>query len=277
MKQAPYLAVFCAAIMAGSSGIFVKYMDIPATSMSFIRTAVPALILGWLMYKRSTPFFRGNYPLMLAASLLNAARMFLFFTAYIYTTIGNAVIITFTWPIFVTIFSMVFLKEQVSRRNIILLGVAFLGILFVYANGDLSLGDGDFIGMSAALGTAIVYASSVVIFKREAGNYSRTEMIFYQNFLGAFIFLPFILINRPWPGVSDIAIASSHAIFLGIGAFSLFFYGLQRLKASTASAIAYIEIVSAVSFGIFWMGEDFKWNMAVGGALIVLSTALLRR
>ena len=277
MKQAPYLAVFCAAIMAGSSGVFVKHLEIPATSMSFIRTVIPALVLGLLMYKRKIAFFRGNYPLMLTASALNAARMFLFFTAYIFTTIGNAVIITFTWPIFVTIFSMIFLKEQVSRRNIILLGVAFTGILFVYANRELSFGDNDFIGMSAALGTAIVYASSVVIFKKESANYSRTEMIFYQNLLGVFIFLPFILINRPWPGSSDIIIASSHAILLGIGAFSLFFYGLQRLKASTASAIAYIEIVSAVSFGVFWMGEDFKWNMAVGGALIVLSTALLKR
>lgn len=263
--------------MAGSSGVFIKYLDIPATSISFIRTAIPTLILGlWMMWK-SIPFFRGNYRVMLSASILNSVRMYLFFTAYIYTSIGNAVIISYTWPIFVTILSVIFLKEVVSKREIMLLVMAFVGIIIVYANKPLTFENRDFIGMTAALGMAAVYATTVILFKKESQNYSRWELIFYQNFASAFIFLPFILINQPLPTSFDITIAGSHAIFLGIIGFSFFFYGLRRLKASTASMIAYIEIISALCFSVFWMKEELTANMIAGGVLIVISTMLLRK
>ena len=278
MQQKAFFAVLIAATLAGSSGVFVKSIQfLPATSMSFIRLTLPTIVMAILMTIQRTPFFQGNYRLMLTASLFNAIRMYLFFVAYIYTSIGNAVIISYTWPIFTTLFSMAFLKEHVSRRNLYLMGVAFTGIFIVYINQPFSFGNRDFIGMSAALATAIFYAVTVVIFKKESGNYSRPEIIFYQNFLGGFIYLPFFLLHRPWPIVSDLAISMSHAIFLGILGFNFFFYGLRHLKASTASLIAYIEIVSALLFGVFWMNEPLTWNMLTGGALIVVSTMLLRK
>ena len=163
-----------------------------------------------------------------------------------------------------------------SRRQLWLLGLAFMGILTVYANQPFSFGNRDFIGMTAAMGTAIMHAISVTIFKKESDNYTRTEILFYQNCLGILIFLPFILLNEPSPSPDDWTIASAHAIFLGIIGFSFFFYGLHYLKASVASALAYVEIVSALLFGVFWMKEKLTWNMLLGGGLIVLATILLR-
>ena len=278
MQRKAFLAVLTAATMAGSSGVFIKSIQfLPATSMAFIRLTIPTLLMGGLMLFQGIPFFRGNYRIMLTASLLNALRMYLFFVAYIYTSIGNAVIISYTWPIFTTLFSIFFLKEQVVRRNLGLMGVAFLGILIVYMNQPFSFENKDFMGMSAALGTAIVYATTVVIFKRESPNYSRQEIIFYQNVLGPFIYLPFFLLHRPWPILSDSIIAVSHAIILGILGFNFFFYGLRHLKASTASLLAYIEIISALLFGVFWMKETLTWNMLMGGILIIFSTTLLKK
>lgn len=277
MNQKAFLAVIVGALMAGSSGVFIKYLDIPATSLSFIRTVIPTVILGSWMIWRSIPFFRGNYKVMFAASVLNSLRMYLFFTAYIYTSIGNAVIISYTWPIFVTILSVVFLKEVVSRKEVLLLILAFFGIVIVYSNKPLTFEDRDFIGMTAALGMAAVYATTVILFKKESQNYSRWELIFYQNFASSLIFLPFILINEPTPTTFDWAVASSHAIFLGIIGFSFFFYGLRRLNASRASMIAYIEIISALCFSVFWMKEELTPNMIIGGVLIVISTMMLRK
>ena len=277
LERKAFLAVVLGAIMAGSSGVFIKHMNIPASSIAFIRTAIPSLLLGSLMLIRGIRFFRGNYQIMLGASVLNALRLYFFFTAYIYTSIGNAVIISFTWPIFATIFSVLFLKENVSTRSISLLSLAFVGIVFVYADKPISFGNSDFIGMSAALCMATVHALAVIIFKKESQNYSRTEIIFYQNLVGAFAFLPFILINEPIPTQTDLIIASAHAILLGIFAFNFFFFGLKYLPASTTSMIAYIEIVSALLFGVFWMKESLSWNMLVGGGIILMTTALLRR
>lgn len=277
MNNQAYLSIVLAALLAGSSGVFVKYVTLPATSLSFIRTLLPSLLLGGLMLQQGISFFRGNYRLMLLASLLNALRMYLFFTAYIFTSIANAVIITFTWPIFVSIFSVLFLGERISLRNRLLLLLAFSGILITYSEQDLSFGNQDFVGMMAALGAAMMHAITVVIFKKESLNYSRTEIIFYQNLLGAFVFLPFLLINRPWPDLPNITIAASHAILLGIVAFNLFFYALRHLKASTVSLVAYLEIVSALLFSILWFHEPLTFSMMIGGSLILLASGLLKR
>ena len=276
MPNKAVLAILTAAILAGSSGVFVKYLHSPATSLSFIRSIVPVLIVGSMMLYRGLPFFKGNYRIMLVASVLNAARMVLFYTTFIYTSIGNAVLILFTWPIFTTIFSILFLGEKVTNRNKILLGLSFLGIVFVYANKPFSFEDRDFVGMTAALGTAFIYAMTVVIFKKESVSYTPIELIFYQNIAGIFIYFPFLLLN-PWPSPSDWTIASAHATLLGVVAFFCFFYGLSRLKASTASLLAYIEIVSALLFGTLWLKEELTLNMIIGGAFIVGSTALLKR
>ena len=277
MNKKPFLAVLLAASLAGTSGIFIKYVDhIPPTSLSFLRTLLPTLLMGGWMFVQGIPFFRGNYPLMLVGSVLNAARLLLFFTAYIYTTIGNAVLISYTWPIFTTLFSVWFLKEQVSRRSLMLLSLSFLGIIIVYSAKPLSFESRDFIGMTAALGTAMTYSISLIIFKKESATYTRTEILFYQNLAGIFIFLPFFLLN-PITSGRDISIVSAHAIFLGTFAFSFFFYGLKHLKASTASMLAYVEILSALLLSILWIGEESSWHMYLGGSLIIGSTMLLRK
>lgn len=277
MRERAFLAVLVAATLAGTSGVFIKNIHIPATSMSFIRTFVPTFLMAIMMVARGVPFFRGNYPIMLVGSVLNALRMYLFFTAYIYTSIGNAVLISYTWPIFVAIIGSMYLGEKISRWNMAAMSLAFLGIMVVYANKPFSFGDRDFIGMSAALGTAVVYASSVVVFKKEAAYYKRMEIIFYQNLVGILIFLPFIITNEPLPNSSDITLAVTHATLLGTMGFFMFFYGLKHLKAATASALSYIEIVSATLLGVFVMGEKLTWNMFLGGAMIIMATVLIRK
>lgn len=263
--------------MAGASGVFIKNIHVAATSMSFMRAIFPTFIVGAIMLSRKQPIFRGNYPLMIGVSVLNTLRLYLFFTAFIYTSIANVVLISYTWPIFVALIGSIYLNEKITRRELAVMLIAFSGILFVYLDKPFSFADRDFIGMTAALFTALIHATSIVIFKKAANFYSRTEIIFYQNMAGVVVFLPFILINRPVPDGSDVLFAAGHAILLGtLGAY-LFFFGLKHLKAGTASALSYVEILSALLLSVFLMKETITWNMALGGAMIVLATVLLRK
>ncbi len=278
MRQKAVLAVIAAAIIAGFSGIFIKYMDsLNATSIAWIRSIVPTVLVGaWLLFNK-VPIFRGNYKIMLGASTLNAARMYLFFVAYIFTSIGNAVILFYIWPIFVTIFSYLFLKERISRRQTILLLIAFAGLIIAYADQRFSFEDRDFIGMLAAVGSASIYASTVVIFKSQAARYKSYEMVFFQNLIGALIFLPFFIIHLPSAQVFDIGLGILYASLIGIVGFGLFFYSLSRLKASTASTLMYGEVVSAIILSYLWMGDQLSLNMMIGGSLILISSYFTSR
>ena len=269
------LAVLIAATLAGGSGVFVKFMEMPATSMSAIRTFLPVGILGSYLLFQGKPLFRENYRLMLMASAINVLRMYLFFVAFIYASIANVVLILYTWPISVTIFSAIFLKEYVSRKTVALLALAFLGILMVFSNKELNFENEDFVGMAAALGSATFYAITVVIFKKGVSSYSPAEMIFFQNLIAALIFFTWFLAFDPWPSTQDLLIGSTHAILLGMVGFFFFFFGLKHLPASKVSLLAYIEIVSALCFSVFLMKEPLTSNMVIGGIMIIGATLLL--
>ncbi|MEL6671639.1 MAG: DMT family transporter [Bacteroidota bacterium] len=276
MDKKAVIALLSATVLLGSSGVFIKQVDMPASSLSFIRMGVPlALVSLYLIATRKAIFATATRTLWLASGL-NALRMAFFFTAYIFTTISNAVLVSYTWPIFAAVFSFFILKEQLSLRQGGLLFLSFMGIVLVYINEELHFQNRDFIGMTAALASAMGYALSIVLFKKEAGKYAPQEMVFYQNFLGAFIFLPFFLLHRPWPAWWEGGLIATYAFLIGLVGFGLFFYALKRLPATQAAMLSYVEIISALAFGIFLLGEKLSWNVIAGGSLIVLSSALLR-
>lgn len=277
MKLNPYLAVVLAATIGGSSGIFIKLLNLSPTSITFFRLFIPVAVLLVYFYWKKVRLFQGNYKIMLVASGLNAVRIFLYMVAYLYTSIGNAVILLFTWPIFATIFGAIFLKEKVSKRTALLIGMAFVGIIIMYSNKEISFGSNDFVGMGAMLLSAIIFSITVVIFKKELKNYSKTETIFYQNLLGAIVFLPFIFINKPLPTITQVSMASIYAFLVGIIGFLLLFYALKKLKMSHYSLLTYWEVPAALIFGVIFFKEVITLNMIFGGALIIVAGLLLRK
>ena len=275
-KNAFYLVVF-AALLSGVSGLLIKFMSIPATSMAAIRMTTPTILVGVYLLYRQKAVFKPGYRIMLGASVVNTVRMFFFFMAYIYTSISNAIITLYTWPIFATILSVILLKESISKRQIALLGLSFVGILIVYIGHDFSFSDKDFIGLSSGVFGAFFYACSVIIFKSKSASFDPPETIFFQNLLGAFVFLPFLFFNVPTPTSLDWTLGLTHGILIGVIMFSAFFYGLKYIDASKASMITYVEVISAMSLGYFVLDEKLTINMILGAAIILTSTLLLRK
>ena len=147
----------------------------------------------------------------------------------------------------------------------------------MYSNKEISFGSDDFLGTGAMLLSAIIFSITAVIFKKELKYYSETETIFYQNLLGAIVFLPFIFINKPLPTITQIGAASIYAFLFGIVAFLLFFYALKRLKMSHYSLLAYWEVPAALIFSVIFFKEVITLNMIFGGALIIVAGLLLQR
>lgn len=272
----PYLEVLVAAIIWGSTGAFVKYLHLPPTTITAFRLAVPAIFLLIIFLIQKKKIFQWNTALLLA-SALNAVRMLFYFIGFTLTSIGNAVIVLYTWPIFASIGSFFLLKEKVTWQKIVLIGLAFSGIVLVYFGKEISFVDKDFIGMGAVLLSALVSGFIMVIFKKELEKYSRFETIYYQNLIGGIIFLPFLFINRPFPTSWQISIATIYAILIGVVGFTLFFAGLKKMNTSTASTLAYVEVLSGLAFAVILFKETITWNMVLGGTLIIITTIILQR
>lgn len=276
-RKAIYALIF-AAFIAGSNGLIIKQVtSMNASSIAWVRAFVPVLVFSIWMFQQKVPFFRGNYKKMLGASTINALRMYLYLTAYILTSIGNAVIIFYVWPIFVALLGMLFLKEKLSKYQIALIVMAFIGLVIAYSHKTFSFEDHDFLGMLASLGAAVGYAITVIIFKSETPNYNKNEIIFYQNIISVLLFLPMFLIGFPTMEWGHLGIASIYGLLIGVVVFSLFFFGLKYLNAATTSSLMYLEVVSALILGHLILKESLEPNMIIGGILIVISSFLLTR
>src|SRR3989338_10409211 len=277
MALNPYLEAIIAGIIWGSSGIFVKYLNLPPTTVTFFRLAIPTLILLLFFIFKKIKLFHGNNKLILLASTLNAGRVYLYTVGFTFASIGNAIIILYTWPIFTTIFSILFLKEKVPKRTFFLLFLALGGTALIYLNNEFSFSDKNFIGITAMLFSAVIYAFTVIIFKKELEKYSKYETIFYQNVIGSIIFIPFIFINKPLPTLFQTSIGIFYGALIGVVGFVFFFSALKKIKASTVSFLSYTEVVSAIILAVIFFQETLTWNIIVGGLLIILATTLTKK
>ncbi len=273
----PYFEVIIASLIWGSAGIFVKLINLPATTMSFFRVTVPTLVLLIYFIYRGKNLFSTANKMAIFLSLITSARIFLWLFGFMHTSIGNGIIILYTWPIFTVVFSALLLKERITKQKLLLLLVAFVGIIIVFADKEFSFTNKDFIGMSAMLVSAMLSAFSTILFKKQLIRYSKLEMIFYQNFLGVFIFLPFIFINTPLPTISQIFISSVYSVIIGICAFLLWFSALKKIKASTAALLSYVEVIGAIILGVLILNESITWNMLIGGVIILTVSYFARK
>ena len=278
MKFNPYLEVILAAVIWGTHGVFVKSLDLPPTTISFFRLAIPTIILLVYFKAKKIDFLNiKNKSLMFFASLLFAIKTIFIVLGFQLAPLSTAIIIAYTWPIFATILGIIILKEKIIRQNIYLLFISFIGIVLISFNQTISFGNLEFLGLSFMLLGAILHASVIVIFKKESDNNSKYTTIFYQNFIGFLIFLPFIFINKPLPTLFQTGIGISYGVVIGIVGFILFFSALKKINASTASHLTYVEVISAAIFGIVLFGELLTWNVLLGGILIIASTYFLKR
>ena len=196
--------------------------------------------------------------------------------AFVYTSVGNAIVLFYVYPLFITIIETTVYKAPISKKQILYMLLAFAGIAFTYADKEFSFESRDFIGMLAAILAAVGYAFFVSIFKRQTQDCNRNQLLFYQKLAGAVLFIPFLF------GLKDVelthmGIGIFYGLLIGIVQFGLFFFGLKHLNATTAASLMYLEVLSAVILSFFILKEQLSWNTYIGGALILISSFFISR
>ena len=240
-------------------------------SMAWFRTAVPVIFLLPILGKKNSWNFKTINRKMLLISTVNALRLYVYLIAYTYTSIGNTVVLFYTYPIVVLVLEFIILKEKLKMKQLVFILLAFFGILIIYIGKPFSFQSNDFIGMIAALTASVGYAFTIVLFKSEIGNYSKNQLVFNQNIIGAILFIPF-LTTLPSAEVEHMGIAIVYGALIGIVVFKLFFFGLKYLPAATATSLMYIEVISAILLGYLVLNETLTWNTILGGAMILTSS-----
>jgi drug/metabolite transporter (DMT)-like permease len=276
MNASPFLKIIIASIIFGAGNTAVKILNMPSELITFYRLIVPAVILFIYLKYKKIKIFKKNTPYLLFGSTLNCVRMFLYFVALNLTTVGNSVTILYTWPIFASILGVIFLKEKLTKTQILLLLSAVIGVLIIFLNGKVSFSNKNFLGMTIMLCSALIYALSMIVFKKRAGDISSIETTFFQNFIGAIVFIPFVFTTNYPMSPGKISFTVLYAFMIGVVGFALFFSALKQTKANIASYFSYLEIPCAIFFGAIILHEKISWNLIIGASILITSVIIMK-
>lgn len=287
-KYAPYLLVICGASLWGIIGIFVKSlasfgldtMDIVAVRVfsAFMMMFIYVLFVNKALLKiklKDCIYFIGTG--ILSIVFFN----WCYFTAIEEMSISIAVILLYTAPGFVTILSVLFLKEKLHRFKVISLTLTLIGCVLVTGYSPANGASIRMYGLLIGLGSGLGYALYTIFGKIALQKYSTLTVTTYT-----FLFASLSM----FPNIHDMATSSIDfqsftlwGLILGLGLFpsvlAYLFYtkGLSSIESSKASIIATIEPIVATAVGVWVYQEHLSITQFAGIIIILLAVILVQK
>ncbi len=189
------------------------------------------------------------------------------------STAANGSLVTSATPALVLPFAFFLLKEPITRRRLVAILVASLGVLAVIDPRSANLSSSLFVGNLSLLGAAITWALySVLVRKVSQGvNLLQSSAIMLLGGLPISVPLGLWEVNTQGLGTITPAIIGG-LLFLGIisTAIAMFLwnYAFARLPAATASLTFFAQPVVGTLLGWAFLGEAITPLFLLGGVLI---------
>ena len=253
-------AVFLAALLWSSGGLFIKLVPYTPMQISFFRCSIAAVTFA-IIFRKSV--LRIN-KLSILSSFFYAGTLICYVIAMKTTTAANTIFLQSTAPIYVLIFEPILNKTNWEKANIITIAVCFVGMILFFLGG---LEPGQLEGNLLALLSGIFFAALFLGLKKNDKQYQQNS-IFVGNVIVAIICIPFlttlqeIVFTDFWKviylGVFQIAIA-----------YAFFSTGLKTVFAVEASIISMVEPVLNPVWVFIGYGEVPAVTAIIGGIIII--------
>jgi drug/metabolite transporter (DMT)-like permease len=255
------LLVLGAALLWSLAGVFIKFLDLPPLTIVFYRSLFAALIF--------TPFLRRSdwrlsAPIAVSA-LTYTAAISAFVSANKLTTAANAIVLQYTAPVFVFLFSRLVLGEKISRLNGLALAVSMVGVAMISLD---SAGEPEMAGVLLAILSGVLFAAYMINLQRTQ-SLSSVYLTWINNVACALLLL-WIVKSQLVLSLNEILIlAVMGAVQLGLPYF-LFSNGLRTISLQEASLIALIEPVLNPLWVALVVGEIPSTATIAGGGMILV-------
>jgi drug/metabolite transporter (DMT)-like permease len=183
---------------------------------------------------------------------------------------------TYTAPVFVTLFSAWFLKEPMARRKYIGIAVVIAGTA-ILAGFEPALTPRMLIGDGLALVSAIAFGFYSVMGRSQRTAYPLLTYAFAIYGVAAVWLIPAAAITFTPAGYGPrqiLSLIGVAAIPLAVG-HTLYNAALRRTHATYANLIATQEVTGGVVLGVLLLGQMPTLNSVVGAVVTLLGIALV--
>ena len=264
MKSRAVLFLLIAALLWSSGGLLIKLVGWNPIAISGTRSAIAALVM--LAFR---PRMRFSWSAaQLGGAVCYAATVILFVIANKWTTAANAILLQYTAPVYVALFSYWLLRERISKLDILAI-IATIGGMVLFFFDDLS--GGGAMGNFVAILSGVAFAGTA-LFLRKQKDTSALESVFLGNIISFLIGIPFMM-NPPTDGTSWLGLVLLGVFQLGCS-YILYAEAMKSVSALEGILIPVIEpILNPIWVFLLLREKPGKWAF-FGGIIVLLSVTL---
>ncbi len=270
------LLLVTAAVLWSTSGALVKSPPLEALPPSQRGPLIACLraLLAGLCLLPFVDWKRARFTLpMLPMVIAFAAMNYLFIAAMTRATAAAAIFLQYTGIGWAFLFGVFFLREGVTRANLMALAFGLTGIACIVGgqwNGS------QFAGTLLALGSGLAYGG-VITSLRALREEDSAWLVVLNHLVSAAVLIPWVTTLGLIPSAPQWAVIAVLGAFQMGLPYVLFARGLAGVPAQEAGLITLMEaILNPFWVWLFWPGrDDVSLSTWIGGGVIV--TGLLLR
>ncbi|WP_294467456.1 DMT family transporter [uncultured Anaerofustis sp.] len=255
--------IVIAAFLWSLNGVLIKYIPWQPMAISGVRAFLSTITL--VLIKGAFDFKFNKHVIFASLSYVSMGILFVYATKL--TTAANAIILQYTAPIFVIILSIFFFKKFPTKKQLITVVIAFIGVILFFID---KVGSGAMLGNILAILAGLGY-SGMFIFNSYDDS-SALDASIIGNALIFLISVPVLLQgNEPvldMAGVFGIIILG---IFqMGIS-YAFFSKGIETTPSVDASLISMLEAILNPIWVALVIGEIPSFVSLIGGGLVLIA------
>ncbi len=258
------------------SAVFIRLTEAPSTIIAMYRMIFTLVIFTPLVIKKGGISFTSIGVKGIGLSLLSGFFLALHFTAWIeslkHTTIASSTVLVSLQPLFTATLGYLIYKEGLSRGQILGMGIAIVGSVFIGFSDFISGGGSLYGDWLAVLGGA--FASVYVLLGRGLRRtLANLDYVYLAYGSCSITLLGFNVVGRTPVtsyGSSDYLIFLGLAVFSTIGGHTVFNWALKYVEANKVSTAMLGEPIGATILGFLILQEIPTEAQLLSGLIILL-------
>ena len=289
IKQTPFIALFISIIGVSFAAVIIKTCTAEPLIISFYRLLfttlllVPFIIFAPRIRKQIFKITKKEFFIMLIIGIILALHFTFWITSLQYTTVASSVILVTAHPILVAPLSYFFLKEHVSKVNIIGIGISLFGVfILLFGNFSHTFDNTSLFGNTLAILGGIAAGLYILggRFMRRTVSVVIYAVIVYA--IATIVLLSFITISKIELislTQQDFILILIMAIVSGVGGHTLYNWSLAHVRASLASVALLGEPIGSalLAYLLPWINEiPTEWTF-IGGSIVLTGVYLTAR
>lgn len=282
-----YLELSIVSAIWGIAGPVIKYAlggipALPFLTYRFFLSSLVGLISFLILGLRLPKDKKVLLELLFYAVLVAPVSLGLLFFGLETTTVLDMSLITLVAPLVTSVAGVIFLKEHITFREKVGMGIALVGTLLtviepIIQNGNASPRlSGNILILVYLLTTAGAAVLAKKLLRADVDPLTMTNVSFVTGF---FSLLPFALFTSNLSSLTTVRFPYHLAVFYmaflsGTLAYYLANKAQKTIEVSEAIVFSYLYPLFSAPLAVFWLGERVTPIFVVGAAIIALGVAI---